>query len=187
MKVVLLLTLSFIILLYIPLNRQIPRYRLNLRLDNHVPLIPWTVWIYISYYLLLPISVILIWNSRYIIPLLSTQIIATSLASLIWKIFPNGVSRPVIGNSSGYSFRVLELLYYHDRDCNGLPSGHILHTFISCYFLSLLFPQLWLAFYVILLAISLSTITTKQHYFLDMVTTLALTPLIIELSSIIHL
>lgn len=187
MKALLLLILSSIILLYIPLNRQTPKYRLNTRFDNRIPLIPWTVWIYVSYYLLLPASVILTWNSRHAISFLITQIVATSIATLIWKIFPNGVIRPTIEGSRNYSRQLLRLIYSHDKDSNGLPSGHVLHSFVSCFYLAQLYPQVWAVFYFLLMVISFSTLTTKQHYFIDTIGTLAITPIIIKISSIIHL
>ncbi|OGD72589.1 hypothetical protein A3K29_00355 [Candidatus Collierbacteria bacterium RIFOXYB2_FULL_46_14] len=187
MKGFLLLILILTILLYLPLNRQKPKYRLNLRLDDRIPLVSWTVWVYVAYYLLIPISVILTWNSIYATPLLITQIIATAFASTIWRIFPNGVIRPTIRQHSSRSLRLLSLIYHHDRDCNGLPSGHVLHSFISCFYLAQLYPQVWIVCYLLLMAISFSTLTTKQHYLLDMIATLIIAPFIIELSSIIHL
>jgi len=109
------------------------------------------------------------------------------MASIFWMILPNGVLRPTVDKTKNIHLRLLSLLYSHDRDSNGLPSGHVLHSFVACYFLANTFPELWVLFFFILMGISLSTLTTKQHYFLDMVVTLAITPFIIELSSIIHL
>ncbi len=180
MKFILLLIFFFTLLLYIPLNRQIPRYRLRLRLDEHIPLIPWTVWIYVSYYFLVPISIFLLWPTNLFLPFLISQIAVTVISSAIWKLFPNGVVRPKITDATTYHHSILKLIYRHDNDSNGLPSGHVGHTFISCYFLSIAFPQLWIIFFLILIAISFSTLTTKQHYYLDMVSTLAITPLFIE-------
>lgn len=185
MKIVLLVILSLIILLYIPLNRQVPRYSLKLRLDDHIPFLPWTVWIYYLYYLLFLASIVFLWNSALIIPYLGTQIISTAIASLIWKLFPNGVVRPKVENPYTYSQILLDKHFQHDKDCNGLPSGHVMHTFVACYFFSLSFPVLWPFFYLILIAISISTLTTKQHYYMDMVTTLSITPAIIELSKLV--
>jgi len=113
--------------------------------------------------------------------------VATAIATILWKIFPNGVIRPRIEEGNRFNERLLRLIYSHDKDCNGLPSGHVLHSFVSCFFLAKLYPQIWVIFFFILFAISFSTLTTKQHYFVDMIGTLALAPLIIELSSIIHL
>lgn len=182
-KLVLLVVLILLHLLYVPLNRRTSRFNLKIRFDNQIPLLPWTVWIYALYYLLLPLSILILWSSPYLIPLLFTQIISTALASFIWWIFPNGVLRPDLAQINTPSHRLLRQFYFYDKDCNGLPSGHVMHTFISCFFLAKFFPQAWTLFVFVLLAISFSTLTTKQHYFLDTVTTLILAPLIIELSS----
>lgn len=182
MKVILLLILFLITLLYFPLNRQVPKFSFKTKLDSQIPLLPWTVWVYFSYFLFFPLSIALTWNSRYASPLLVTQIFSTLIASLIWKVFPNGVIRPLIKTPTNLNHRLLSLIYKYDRDCNGLPSGHVLQSFVACFFLALLFPKIWVVFVLVLLAISLSTLTTKQHYFLDMIITLLFAPLIIELS-----
>lgn len=182
MKVILLLILLLTTLLYFPLNRQVPKFSFRTRFDSQIPLLPWTVWVYFSYFLLFPLSIVLTWNSKYASPLLVTQIFSTLIASLIWKIFPNGVIRPQIETTYNHNHRFLGLIYSYDKDCNGLPSGHVLQSFVACFFLAKLFPNIWAIFVVILLAISLSTLTTKQHYFLDMIITLLFAPLIVELS-----
>lgn len=171
--------------LYLPLNRQIPRFRFKIPLDDSIPLIPWTVWIYVSYYLLLPLSVLLLWNSGFFNEFLAVQIIGTLLASAFWKIIPNGVTRPSLTQTHNLHLRTLSLIYRHDGDSNGLPSGHVLHTFIACYFLALQFPQFWIYFFLILVLISLSTLTTKQHYFLDIAITPVVTLLIIEATKLL--
>lgn len=187
MKLFLLLIFGLTLSLYLPLNRQTPKFRFKLSLDDNIPLIPWTVWLYISYYLLMPLSVILLWQSPLFYPFISTQIIATMLASAFWKIFPNGVSRPPLSSGHKTHHKILSLIYYHDGDSNGLPSGHVMHSFISCYFLALIFPSLWLLFFIILFSISLSTLTTKQHYFLDIAVTPVLTLIIIEVCKVLFL
>ncbi len=185
MKIALLVILSLITLLYIPLNRQVPKYSLKLSLDDRIPFLPWTVWVYYLYYLIFMVSICLLWNSELIIPYLITQVLSTAIASLIWKIFPNGVVRPTIEKPETYSQIVLHKHFQHDKDCNGLPSGHVMHTFIACLYLSKLYPPFWFIFYLIMLPISLSTLTTKQHYYLDMVTTLCLTPAMIEIINLV--
>ncbi len=187
MKLALLIILSLLHLLYVPLNRRKSRYTLKTRLDDLLPLFPKTVWIYASYYLLLPASIALLWNTSYVLVFLLTQIVSTTLASLIWWLLPNGVHRPDIGVLKGRSFRFLRFIYHHDRDSNGLPSGHVANTFIICYYLALVFPQFWFLFFLLLIAISISTLTTKQHYFVDMVSTLALTPFVVELVSLLYI
>ncbi len=184
-KVFLLFILFSVTLLYFPLNRQTPKFSFKTKFDTLIPLMPWTVWIYFSYYFLFPASIALSWNSDYAIPLLVTLIFSTTIASVFWRIFPNGVMRPQIEIHYSHHHRLLGLIYSHDRDCNGLPSGHVLHSFVACFFLAKLFPHLWAFFVIILLAISFSTLTTKQHYFLDMVLTLLFSPLIIELTSLL--
>lgn len=186
MKLLLLIILLLVNLLYIPLNRQVAKFSFKIRFDGLTPLLPWTIWVYASFYILYPLSILVLWNSPFAVPFLVTLILSTTLASLIWKIFPNGVVRPNLDSSAGgYHHRLLRLLYLHDRDCNGLPSGHVMHSFIFCFYLAKEFPPVWPIFVVILLAISLSTLTTKQHYFLDMVCTLCLTPLLIELTRLL--
>ncbi len=185
MKFFLLIIFFAVTLLYIPLNRQAPKYRLKFSIDDQIPLMPWTVWIYAAYYPLIPLTLFFTWNSPVILPLLICLNISTIFSSLVWKIFPNGVARPTISRDLNINHRVLSLIYSKDRDCNGLPSGHVIHSFIATYFLSLQFPNLWLVFLVILMSISISTLTTKQHYYIDMVATLFTAPLMVEFTKYI--
>lgn len=187
MNLVLLIILVLLHLLYVPLNRRKSRYSLKIGLDDLLPLMPKTVWIYTSYYLLIPISIGLLWNTPYISVFLSTHIVSTALASLIWWLLPNGVHRPDIGVLKGRSFKLLRFIYQHDNDSNGLPSGHVANSFISCFYLAIVFHQFWFLFYLLLLGISFSTLTTKQHYFYDMITTLVITPFVIEVVALLYI
>lgn len=168
--------------LYFPLNRRPSRFYFSSKIDNKLPLIPNSVWVYCSYYLLHPLSVILLWSKPEIINLLTALIVSTLLSSFIWYLFPNGVKRPSFVPNQSISQKILSYIYSKDNDSNGFPSGHISHTIICCYFLSLTFPQLFIPLIFWCITICIATLTTKQHYLVDYIFTPPFTFLIINLT-----
>lgn len=181
MSVILLIIYTISLGLYFPLNRRPSIYYFPSIIDRNVPLIPASVWIYSSYYLLHPLAIIAVWHKNPDSPLLVVLIISTLVSSLIWWIFPNGVKRPKINSVKTLHQKLLSYIYTKDSDSNGFPSGHISHTIICCYFLMLSYPSLFLPIYLWCVAICISTLTTKQHYFIDYIFTVPLTLFLISL------
>lgn len=169
MNLFLLLTLILVLYLYVPLNRQTVLRSFKTRIDHHFPVLPFSVWVYAIYYILIPITAIILWNTPNIKPFLLTQIIGSTIAVLIWRYFPNGVNRLHIISPQGISQKLLQYIYSHDGDSNGLPSGHVTHSIIACFYLAQTFPNFTTQFSLLAILVSISTITTKQHYIADYV------------------
>ena len=182
MKFVLLIIYLTSLSLYFPLNRKPSKFYFPSKIDNHLPLVPMSVWIYSSYYLLHPLAILLLWFKPEISNLLTVLILSTLLSSLIWWLFPNGVKRPVLASPKSLSQKALYYIYSKDNDSNAFPSGHISHTIICCYFLILSFPLLFLPIYLWCISICISTLTTKQHYLVDYILTPPLTLFLISLT-----
>jgi len=180
MKLILLIIYLVSLSLYFPLNRKPSKFYFPSKIDYYLPLMPVSVWVYSSYYLLHPLAIFLLWFKPEIIGLLSTLIVSTILSSLIWWFFPNGVKRPKLSCVNTISQKVLSYIYSKDNDSNAFPSGHISHTIICCYYLILGFPNLFFMLYIWCISICISTLTTKQHYFLDYVLTPPFTIILIS-------
>lgn len=182
MNILLLICYVGILCLYFPLNRRPSKYYFPSIIDKNFPFIPETIWIYYLYYLLHPIAILATWNTYLGLRLIITLIISSLLSSFIWWLFPNGVRRPTIKNPRNLSQVLTKFTFEKDNDSNGLPSGHIFHSIICCYFLILQFPNLNLFITTICIAICISTITTKQHYIIDYVLTVPLTLIFLSFS-----
>jgi len=163
-----LLLLIFLIVksLYIPLNKRKSKYYWKIKFDNHIPLIPIFSIPYIGYYPYIIMTIILLWNSKYINIFFITYIFISVLASIFWFFIPNGVKRPKINNNDIFS-KITRYIHKFDGDTNGFPSAHIYATLICSYFLLILFPEYSLIIWTINLLICASTILIKQHYILD--------------------
>lgn len=168
--------------LYFPLNQRRPKFDFMSRLDKNIPLIPQSVWIYATYYILLPASIISIWIKDSHSNLLLALTVSILLSCLIWWQFPNGVKRPTIKNPKSASQKILAHIFSSDKDSNVFPSGHISLSIISTYYLCISFPSIILPVSILCIAICISTLTTKQHYLFDYVFTVPLTITIIQLT-----
>jgi membrane-associated phospholipid phosphatase len=166
MNVALLIMLLAVKTMYLPLNRRKSKYYFESSYDKYIPLVPWFVIPYIAYFPFIVIAITRIWNTPNITAMLISMIVAYLVAITIWYIWPNGVARPSIENSS-LMHRVLAFVYRSDGDTNGFPSAHVFVSLMCGYYLALTFPQYaWVA-WSSAGAISLSTLFTKQHYIFD--------------------
>lgn len=169
---------------YVFTNKRQSKYYFNIRLDAKITLIPSFV---IPYLLLLPY---LLFTYLAFLNNLLTHLFATSMlianisATIFWFVFPNGVKRDV-AHDYGILEKIINVIYWLDGDTNGFPSGHVFHSIICSYFLSLLLPNLVLLWCILGFFISISTIFTKQHYVLDIVGGVIFAVVPIAISSII--
>lgn len=180
MNIILLLFYIITLLLYFPLNRQPSHFHFKSIIDSHLPLIPQSVWVYVSYYVLQSLTIITLWSTAIFTTTMFILIISTLLSSFIWWLFPNGVQRPILQSTQTLSSKLLSHIYLKDQDSNGFPSSHISHSIICCYFLTCTFPKLSVPIYIWCVAICISTLTTKQHYLFDYILTAPLTILLIN-------
>lgn len=166
MKLFLLILFLLVKGIYVPLNRRESKYYWKTRFDDRIVLIPIFIIPYVGYFLYIPITIILLWNSKYINDYFITYIISFILAGLFWYFIPNGVKRPKIENKDIFS-QLTAFIHSHDDDTNGFPSAHVFATLICSYFLTLAFPQYLILIWSINFLICASTVFTKQHYVLD--------------------
>lgn len=160
-------------LLYFPLNQTSSGgVAPAIPLDAHIPLLPGWVFIYLA---AIPAWVFaLVWSTFKMDDLLFrlsalTAVTAVCVGVSMFHFFPTYVVRPEI-HRSDLSSIVLGWLYAHDQPYNALPSAHVYLTAMIALLWSRWKPKwsfLWLTAAV---AICLSTLFTKQHYLLDVIT-----------------
>lgn len=139
--------------------------------DVAIPVIPWTVWIYVSVYLTYLASVLLQKDMAVLGRFLITYVLAYGVSMFFFMVYPTTFPRDLypIPDGAGISGAALEFFRSTDRPTNCLPSMHV----ASCVMLTLPFykrrPWVFVGFGLWTLAISITTMTTKQHYAIDVV------------------
>jgi membrane-associated phospholipid phosphatase len=136
--------------------------------DRLIPFIDWTIWVYASQFLLLYGCFLGVNSARVVSRLVYTISMASLLAFCVFLIYPTEFPRGVTVEDWG-SATAFRFLYSIDSAANCFPSLHVTLAWLSA--LSLMderrkagaLAMVWAAI------ISISTLTTKQHYFVDLV------------------
>ena len=145
--------------------------------DHAMPFLPWTVWIYFTEYAFFVYAYFFMKDLRLVTRYYYAYMTILLVSEIIFVLYPVTYPRadfPAIGDSVHVTAMNF-LRTYMDAPANCLPSLHV----SSCYISSLCFWQesrtrcillcLWSTF------VAVSTMTTKQHYFVDVWTALLLT------------
>ena len=137
-------------------------------LDDYIPFMPHSVYIYVFGYLLLLLYPIFFVDGKEVFSTLVRGILwITITTGLIYLVFPTSMSRPdlpVVDQTTYF----LEILHKIDPPHNSFPSLHVsLATFIGVY----LHKNGLLKNYplVVALLVNLSTMLTKQHAIVDVI------------------
>lgn len=164
-------------LLYIPLNRNLsggitPFVRLDALIKPH------PIWV-IPYLLAIPVWLAaLIWGTirmdRRTFRIMAVATLITVIVGVTtYLVYPTYVIRPDITSQTVVS-DLLRWVYAHDQPYNALPSSHVYLTLLCGLLWMRWKPRGRLLWLTGMLVISLSTLFTKQHYLLDVVSGLAL-------------
>lgn len=145
----------------------------EISLDSIVPLVPWTVFIYLSCYIY--------WLANYILGVrqsreeafrfISADFFAKTICLICFLIIPTTNIRPEIG-SEGFWNRIMIWLYNTDAADNLFPSIHCLTSWF-CYIAvreNKRIPKPYVLFSLVFaICICISTLTTKQHVIVDVI------------------
>lgn len=162
------------VLLYTAAN-QYPLFKATVlplsRLDLAVPLIPETVWIYLSNYALVLFAFVLCRDTRRFAVAGFSVIVASVLVQWLWPVAYPRELYP-IDPAGGLSAAALVMLRSIDAPVSCLPSLHVGLAFVSALALGRSPPvshpgAVTRLFFVWVGAVALSTLTVKQHYVLD--------------------
>ena len=150
---------------YGSLRRSIP---LLTPADRCVPLRPRSLWLYLSF---LPFCLAVVYDVRSTLRMgrmMACLVIASLVSYRSFLRFPSTYPRPRVEVEDGRLARAWRSLHAMDQPGNTFPSIHVGHAFLLALMLANELPEeeaearlLWAVL------ISLSTLTTKQHYFVD--------------------
>lgn len=146
--------------------------------DDKIPFLPWTVLPYCFWFPLIAIYPLVVFRTDpysycgYLI----TMVIEIVLSVVCYLIYPTSFQRPVPPNSFWGNF--IKFVYHGSyRGLNCAPSLHCSSCFlVICVSFTCARMNLWIRIFTISIAIMivLSTLTTKQHTFIDVLTAVPL-------------
>jgi len=135
-------------------------------LDEAIPFLPWTI----APYLILVLGMYLfafIDNEDDFISALVALTIAVCINYLTYIIYPTTYPRPPLPQSTELGASLYHWLVSIDTPANCFPSGHITTPAIGCWYLARHHTTLRPFLFITFLILSVTTLTTKQHYAID--------------------
>ncbi|MGL6128073.1 phosphatase PAP2 family protein [Chryseobacterium artocarpi] len=157
---------------YISKLETVPSFVFNF--EKHIPFIPWTIIPYMTSGIFFCLVFFLCKGKEQLKVLTQRMLFVTIIAGICFLLFPLKFSlpKPETGNIVfGYSFQFLKTF---DSPFNQAPSLHIAYAFIFWTVIRTLKKgRIFLMIWLILLGVS--TLTTYQHHFIDIITGALLT------------
>lgn len=145
-----------------------PRHLPLWEIDRLVPLIPWTFVIYLSEYLLALTVILSIRSLERYHSLARVAFTVLFLSGLLFIFFPTAYPRPAYPTDQKWMVNFLmNLVGNADTPNNCFPSMHVALTGAFAYAIRNSSMKSRLLYLVWSLLICASTLTTKQHYFVD--------------------
>jgi membrane-associated phospholipid phosphatase len=135
--------------------------------ETNIPFVPWTAIIYISIFVFLSIA-------GYFLPqkvFAQTVVVCLYILvfhTLIFLFFPTTYPREDMQNPGGFlGWLIFNVIHNLDAPRNCYPSLHVSLPFTLSFIWLRYRPKIGVLFLVWAIVIALSTLTTKQHYILD--------------------
>ncbi|MBP1167187.1 hypothetical protein JOE44_004071 [Chryseobacterium sp. PvR013] len=152
---------------YISKLTDVPSFVFNF--ENYIPFIPWSIIPYMTSGIFFCLVFFFCQNKQQLKVLTQRMLFVTVVAGICFLLFPLkfSLSKPEINDPVlGYSFQFLKVF---DSPFNQAPSLHIAYAFIFWSVFRNLkkgrsFVMLWL------IILGISTLTTYQHHFIDVIT-----------------
>jgi membrane-associated phospholipid phosphatase len=137
-----------------------------LRIDQNVPFLDWTIWIYHSQFFLLAFNIALLKDEEKLSRVFYALNLASLLSFLIFFIYPTTIPR-IPQNGAGLTMKAFAVLYSLDSPTNCFPSLHISLAWLSAIGVAQEHKKLGVFVGLWTVLISISTMSTKQHYVID--------------------
>lgn len=145
-------------------------------IDSWIPFLEWTIWFYVSEYLLVILAIWLAVSDLERSRAFYALILASTIGLAIFILWPTAVA-PQSPTSVGLTGLLWRWLYTVDTSANALPSLHAANTCIAAICIYRLGRAWRFIAPVWAVSVLVSTLTTKQHYVIDIVGGIALAAL----------
>lgn len=139
-------------------------------LDSALPFIPETFWIYSSIYLIYFVSCAFQKDMHVFSRFMYGYVLAYSLSAIFFLIYPTAFPRadyPLPADLDPWTTTAFGWLRVTDAPTNCFPSMHVVSAVMSTLPFYGKRPRLFIFFSIWATAISVATLTTKQHYAID--------------------
>lgn len=143
-----------------------PAYLPLTDLDRAVPLLPWTLVIYLSDYFFILLVLLSLKKAEAFSSAFYRMIFGVLLSFVIFLAFPTVYPRPVLPADPLWGETFL-YLHFLDQPTNCFPSLHVSMTLIAAASMRSWSRSGRMLGWIWALAICISTLTTKQHYAWD--------------------
>jgi membrane-associated phospholipid phosphatase len=149
-----------------------PQFLPMTRIDQAVPFVPWTIWIYNSEFFLFFsaffLSADLVNANKYLYSFLSAQILST-LVFIFWPTTYPREQFPLPADIDSITRALFANLRGVDSPANCFPSMHVCGVYVSAFLFIDEQRKKLIPYFLWATAIAFSTLTTKQHYLADVV------------------
>ena len=163
------------ILLYIfTVDMHVPGIAFRFRFEHHLPIYPWTFFIYESSYVTAALAPWCAQTRRDLRRLMISVWVASAVVFLIYWIVPSSAPRRTLAAGT-WAARLLDMERSTYPPAAAFPSFHVLWAI----FVGRLYRPRWLAI-AYPAAVAVSCITTGMHYIPDVVASIAIAPLFLE-------
>ena len=135
-------------------------------LDRRLPTIPWFVWPYSLYYVLVMLPVFLARRPWQLAEMVAAYVLVSAVAWVVYVLFPVKMDYPLLA-CGGISCRVLEGLYRVDGGVTVMPSLHAAHSVLAAAIFFTYRSRLAWPIALAAVAVCVAAVLTRQHYLLD--------------------
>ena len=164
---------NFVTYFGIQLLFTVNEYNFLTSLDHVIPFVPEFVWIY---HTLIPVILITMFSfvsrKEVFFSAFTAYMIASVTLSIFYVLFPSFYPRESFVDPSSISGWLVELTRMIDGANNTFPSGHVTFSWLLAFFVGLTQyvknrPWIKTVYFVWAVLITLSTLTLKQHFIVD--------------------
>lgn len=138
--------------------------------ESSIPLIPWSFLIYLSIYINIVVSIYMMNEIEVFHSYARAVLILLCVCGSFFLIFPTAYPRPPYPHvDNGLVYFGMNLVSNGDSPNNCFPSFHISYALVNWWWMRKVLPKYGFFFFLWAVAIMVTTLTTKQHYFIDII------------------